>query len=223
MSKGIISFKQFEMLHFINFRKSYGSYLVLQMANLVVEEGIYWIKGINGSGKSTLLKAIAGIIYFEGDILLNTQVSIKKQSISYRRHVNFAEAEPIYPPFLTGKELLQLFASAKNAPVKDQQYLIEIFNMGSYLDSDLGTYSSGMLKKLSLVLAFMGNPKLILLDEPLITIDKQSLDTLYTLITEKHKQEGTNFLLSSHQALQFDDLPILKELLVEQRTVTRLA
>jgi ABC-2 type transport system ATP-binding protein len=71
-----------------------------------------------------------------------------------------------------------------------------------------------MLKKLSLVLAFLGNPKLILLDEPLITIDTESLKILYSWISAQHRENGVSFMLSSHQALDADELPDAIELLV---------
>lgn len=54
------------MLHFVRFQKSYGSHLALNIKDLTIDAGIYWVKGINGSGKSTLLQAIAGILYFNG-------------------------------------------------------------------------------------------------------------------------------------------------------------
>ncbi|XHR97680.1 ATP-binding cassette domain-containing protein [Mucilaginibacter sp. UC70_90] len=65
------------MLQFQNFTKSYGNYPALKIENLSLETGIYWIKGVNGSGKSTLLKSIAGILAFDGDILLDENISIK--------------------------------------------------------------------------------------------------------------------------------------------------
>jgi len=91
--------------------------------------------------------------------------------------------------------------------------------MQSFVNRPVGTYSSGMMKKLSLLLAFLGNPKLILLDEPLITIDTASLAILNTWIREKHKQEGTSFLLSSHQILEDGSLPVSGEILVEDQTL----
>src|SRR4051812_35481785 len=105
------------MLQFTGFQKAYGSFTVLRIDTLFIKPGIFWIKGVNGSGKSTLLKAIAGIISFDGDIVLDQNISLKKQPIAYRRLVNFAEAEPIFPEFLTGMEMIKLFISAKDAPV----------------------------------------------------------------------------------------------------------
>ena len=136
------------MLHFVKFQKSYGSYLALNIEDLTIKPGIYWIKGINGSGKSTLLKAIAGILSFDGDILLNNHINIKKQAVAYRRLVNFADAEPIFPEFLTGKELVSVFASAKDAPAGQDAYFIQSMKMQSYINQPVKEYSSGMIKKL---------------------------------------------------------------------------
>ncbi|AYL95519.1 ABC transporter ATP-binding protein [Mucilaginibacter celer] len=208
------------MLQFINFTKRYGTYPALKIDDLSLETGIYWIKGVNGSGKSTLLKSIAGILAFDGDILLDdSNISIKKQPVVYRKLVNFAEAEPIFPEFLTGTEMIALFADAKDAPAGQEQQYIKSMQMQSYVDKPIGTYSSGMLKKLSLLLAFLGQPKIILLDEPLITIDAASLAILNTWIRERYEQEGTGFLLSSHQVLEDGSLPVSRELLVEDQTL----
>lgn len=207
------------MLQFNNFRKSYGYHPILQIENLTIEPGIYWIKGINGSGKSTLLKSIGGFIFFEGEILLNN-VSVKKDGVAYRKMVNFADAEPIYPEFLTGWEMIALFAKAKQATPGQELYFIENMKMESYLSNAVGSYSSGMLKKLSLVLAFLGRPKVILLDEPLITIDTESLDILCQWILKKYEEENTTFLLSSHQPLNEVLLTKAQVLLVDKQTLT---
>lgn len=207
------------MLHFEKFQKSYSGYLALEIEKLTLRPGIYWLKGANGSGKSTLLKAIAGLISFEGKISLSPDIDLKKQSVAYRKLVNFAEAEPIFPEFLTGQEMVQLFATAKGAITGQEQYYLESMQMQHYIQQPVSTYSSGMLKKLSLVLAFMGSPQLILLDEPLITIDSESLQVLYQWIIEKHQKSGTNFLLASHQALEHESLSKAQVLQVENRTL----
>ncbi|WP_345955624.1 ABC transporter ATP-binding protein [Mucilaginibacter sp. PAMB04168] len=205
------------MLRFNNFQKSYGIYPALSISDFTVDAGIYWIKGVNGSGKSTLLKSVAGILSFQGDVFLNG-ISIKKQPVEYRKLVNFAEAEPLFPEFLTGRELIDLFAGAKDAPAGQEQHYLDTMGMGSYVHKPVGTYSSGMLKKLSLLLAFLGKPKLILLDEPLITIDTAALNILYQWITEHHQQYGTSFLLSSHQILDSAILPA-QVLQIENQTL----
>ncbi|SDD34329.1 ABC-2 type transport system ATP-binding protein [Mucilaginibacter pineti] len=211
------------MLQFIKFKKLYGGFPALKIEELTIQPGIYWIKGVNGSGKSTLLKSIAGILSFDGDIKLDSNISIKKQPVAYRKLVNFAEAEPLFPEFLTGSEMIALFAKAKDAPAGQEQHYLETMQMQAYVNQPVGTYSSGMLKKLSLVLAFLGTPKLILLDEPLITIDTASLKILNGWIAERYNQESTSFLLSSHQALEHNELPAAHELLVEEQTLKFIA
>ncbi|MDQ0637925.1 ABC-2 type transport system ATP-binding protein [Pedobacter sp. W3I1] len=207
------------MLHFNQFEKSYFNHLVLKIDNIKIPEGIFWIKGSNGSGKSTLLKTIAGILSFEGDISIGT-VYLKNHGVSYRKLVNFAEAEPLYPEFLTGFEMVDLFAKAKGVVSGQGEGLINEMGMTSYIHNPLGSYSSGMLKKLSLVLAFLGQPKLILLDEPLNTIDVESLEILYRWISEKHQNEKISFLLSSHQPLDVEKLPGLKQINIEDKKLT---
>ncbi|MCJ8209549.1 ABC transporter ATP-binding protein [Mucilaginibacter sp. RS28] len=210
------------MLQFKDFKKSYGSFQALSIADFKVEQGLYWLKGVNGSGKSTLLKSIAGILSFDGDIILNGSINQKKEPVLYRQLVSFAEAEPLFPEFLTGRELIRLFAEARKAEKGQEQPYIESMQMQSYVDRPIGSYSSGMNKKLSLLLAFLGHPKLILLDEPLITIDTASLEILYSWINQRRQQEGTGFILSSHQSLDDATLPKTGELLIQNHTLQNL-
>lgn len=203
------------MIIFNKFIKKYQETTILDIQELSLNEGIYWLKGANGSGKSTLLKSLAGILHFEGDVLLNKLISVKKHKRDYRRLVNFAEAEPIFPEFLTGKELIDMFAEAKGGTKQQKVFYTQTIGLQPYLDQPLGTYSSGMLKKLSLILAFMGKPRLILLDEPLITIDLNSLEVLYTWIIEQHQSEGTSFILASHQSLDGSGIPVDAVLIIE--------
>ncbi|MVM35469.1 ATP-binding cassette domain-containing protein [Spirosoma sp. HMF4905] len=207
------------MLQIKNFRKSYNSHVVLQIDTFTITPGIYWVRGSNGSGKSTFLKALAGITSFEGDIILNERLNIKKQSVAYRSVVNFAEAEPIFPEFLTGIELIRLFKSAKNVSSHQEDFYLESMHMTSYVNDPVSTYSSGMLKKLSLVLAFLGRPTCILLDEPLTTLDVESLPILYSWIARQCHQQETIVLLSSHQAFEGGLLPTVQEIVVEHTTI----
>ncbi|MEJ2884184.1 ABC transporter ATP-binding protein [Pedobacter sp. GR22-6] len=196
------------MLTFNKFIKKYQETKVLDIHEMSLNKGIYWLKGANGSGKSTLLKSLAGILHFEGDVLLEKLVSVKKNKREYRRLVNFAEAEPVFPEFLTGKELIDMFAKAKSGTNEQKEFYTQTIGLQPYLNQPLGTYSSGMLKKLSLILAFMGKPKLILLDEPLITVDLTSLEVLYNWIIERNKSEDTSFVLASHQSLDGSGIPV---------------
>ena len=207
------------MLQLTHFSKTYHGRAVLRIDSFALSPGLYWIQGANGAGKSTLLQAIAGVTPFAGDVLLAGQWSVKHQAVAYRRRVNFAEAEPVFPPFLTGLELIRLFRAAKDGPPHQEDFYLESMRMTSYVHEPVGTYSSGMLKKLSLVLAFLGRPACVLLDEPLTTLDADAVPVLCSWLADQHAGQGTGFLLSSHQALAGESLPGLRTLLVEQGTL----
>ena len=211
------------MLELTQFRKAYQQQVVLQVQTFTLAAGVYWLRGRNGAGKSTLLKALAGMTSFEGDITLLSNINLKQQPVAYRRLVNFAEAEPVFPAFLTGMELINLFKAAKGAPPHQEALYVESLQMGAYIQEPVRSYSSGMLKKLSLVLAFLGQPACILLDEPLTTLDAESLPVLYSWISRHYQQHGTLFLLSSHQEFAGGLLPPVQELCVAQQTVHHCA
>ncbi|KAA8477174.1 ABC transporter ATP-binding protein [Arcticibacter tournemirensis] len=210
------------MLKLQKFRKRYGSYAALNIGDIEIPSGIFWIQGSNGSGKSTFLKALAGVLAFDGDILLDGVLSIKKQPVRYRSTVNFAEAEPLFPEFLTGTEMVRLFIEAKGGSPDQTDRYVENIGMAPHIHRSIGSFSSGMVKKLSLILAFIGKPQLILLDEPLITLDALSLDVLYSWIQEANRDHGVSFLLSSHQSLNTDFVKDASEIVVENKTLNLL-
>jgi ABC-2 type transport system ATP-binding protein len=136
--------------------------------------------------------------------------------LSYRRLVNFAEAEPLYPDFITGMELIKFYKSIRKAAAIQTEHLANLFKMNRFLSLPIGTYSSGMIKKLSLLLAFIGKPSLILLDEPLATLDEGSMHILPELISAYHKEFKTCFIFSSHQVFKSNLLPVDKILIADQ-------
>lgn len=207
------------MLQLQQFRKFYQRQLVLHVEEFLLPTGVYWLRGSNGSGKSTLLKSLAGMISYEGDIVLEGRWNLRQHGVAYRSAVNFAEAEPLFPAFLTGRELIRLFTAAKKASPHQEAFYVESMQLSAYVHEPVHTYSSGMLKKLALVLAFLGQPRCILLDEPLTTLEAEALPILYSWITQHHQQHGTLFLLSSHQAFEGGVLPPVQEILVAQQTL----
>lgn len=186
------------MLEIQHFRKSYPTGFQIELNSLNLSKGIHLIKGENGSGKSTLLKAIAGIHDFEGDVILDG-ISIKKEPISFRKLVNYSEAEPLFPDFLSLDELIAFVSKTKGADHSQIDSLKEILGIAEYSKNAISTYSSGMLKKTGLILAFIGNPSLIILDEPYTTIDMGTQKRLTELIN-RELYRGVSFLLTSHIA-----------------------
>jgi ABC-2 type transport system ATP-binding protein len=202
------------MLQFDHVYKTYNQQPVLDISHLKLERNVYWLKGINGSGKTTLLSMLAGLIPFKGDIQLDG-INIRYDPVSYRRLVNFAEAEPLYPDFITGNELVRFYQEIRNAASVQIDMLINLFKIHHFLKSPIGTYSSGMVKKLSLMLAFIGKPSLLLLDEPLAMLDEGSVHILPELINAYHKEFKTGFIFSSHQPINLFSLTVSQILITD--------
>lgn len=209
------------MLSVRNFRKAYHSQPILSIPQMDFRPGVHWLKGRNGSGKTTFFRAVAGLLPFEGDLVLDDQYHIQRHPVDYRLRVNYGEAEPVYPEFLTAWELIRWVATAKRAPVGQTDELIDQFGVREFLKTPVGTYSSGMLKKTSLVLAFLGNPRLILLDEPLITLDQATTRVVIDRVNTGRKA-GISFLLSTHQDVEETALPIDAVWMVQQQTIRQL-
>lgn len=196
------------MTHLVlqHIRKQYGSHLVLQFDYWEINQGIYWLKGGNGTGKTTLFRIITGQTPFNGEVMLN-KISLKQDPIAFRTQISYAEAEPQYPLFINGKELLDFYRETRGGTQREVDELTKLFDMDAFLGQKIGGYSSGMLKKLSLICAFIGDVDFYILDEPLITIDVASANKLYELISAKAR-EGKSFLLSSHQEIDPEKLSI---------------
>jgi ABC-2 type transport system ATP-binding protein len=203
------------MLQFNQVCKTYNLHPVLEIDHLKLERSIYWLQGINGSGKTTFLSMLAGVIPFKGEILLDG-INLRKSPLSYRRLVNFGEAEPLYPDFITGSEMVSFYQEIRKASPVQTEMLVNFFKMHRFLPLPIGTYSSGMIKKLSLLLAFIGKPSLILLDEPLATLDEAAIQVLPDLIGAYHKEFKTCFIFSSHQSFNSYSGVIHKILISDQ-------
>ena len=207
------------MLSLNQIDKKYGSHTVLSFDEWKIDSGIFWLKGGNGAGKTTLFRIIAGQTPFSGQLLLNN-IDLKKDSIHFRSKISYAEAEPQYPLFITGHELINFYKDVRQAQQQEIDELTLLFEMDTFLDQKIGGYSSGMLKKLSLICAFIGDVELYILDEPLITIDVESAAKLYQLISSKAKQ-GKSFLLSSHQEINKEKLKLSQVFEIKNKAIIK--
>ena len=189
--------------------------MILEIPDLCLETGLYWLQGPNGSGKTTLLRILAGIIPFDGDVFLKgpnqvSPVSLRQSPTPYRRLIAWADAEPQYPGFLTGRELLDFYRKILHPEAAQVKRLIEAFGVGAWFDTRTAAWSSGMTKKLSLLLAFLGTPALILLDEPMTTLDESGRTALGEFITNYQRELGASFMISSHQNIDSSVLPMTR-------------
>jgi ABC-2 type transport system ATP-binding protein len=207
------------MLRFTAVQKFYGSTKVLDIPKLELPLGIYWLQGPNGSGKSTLLRVLAGILPFRGNIWLQG-LSLRDDPVAFRRLISWADAEPVYPDFLTGEDLLAFYRDIIRPPASQMDELIDRLGVSPWLGSKAVTWSAGMSKKISILLSFIGRPALIALDEPLVTLDQPGVAAFYDLVGERRRQDGTGFVLSSHQSLPDADLPEIRKVTVYNGSIS---
>jgi ABC-2 type transport system ATP-binding protein len=205
------------MLTITAFEKRYQNNIVLQIPTLSLPNGIYYLKGTNGSGKSTFLKCITGQIPFIGSICINN-IALAQQKQQYLHHISYHEAEAALPPFFTGNQVIDYYLHVKKGNRNAVNNILEAFQMQAYLPNTIGTYSSGMLKKLTLTLSFIGDNKWICLDEPFTTIDNASATILIDIIKQYH-QNQTSFIITSHHEIEVDEHYFTGTLIAADKTI----
>lgn len=180
-------------------RKAFGKKVVLDQPALDFAPGVHFMIGPNGSGKTTLFKCLAGIHTFEGRVTLPGGIDLRSSPIPHRQSVGFCPAEPLFPEYLSGTELLRFYAEVKGLEPGGQAAITQALGMDGYLATRVGTYSSGMKKKLGIALALSGFPPLILLDEPYSALDQPSRKVVAGLIAQA-VAKGCVLLIASHLA-----------------------
>ncbi|HOB19319.1 MAG TPA: ABC transporter ATP-binding protein [Candidatus Atribacteria bacterium] len=152
--------------------------------------------GPNGAGKSTLIKCIAGLLKFEGVVLIDGH---DNKSMEAKRALGYVPELPVLYDMLTVWEHLEFIARAYR--LRDWKakadVLLERFELAdkkNKLGSDL---SKGMQQKLSLSCGLITDPKVILLDEPMVGLDPHAIKELKSIIVER-KHEGSSILISTH-------------------------
>ena len=184
------------MIEFKNLHKRFGKLIVLDGLDLSISKGgIFAILGPNGSGKTTLIKCLLGmVIPNKGNIIFEKKSVLRQWA--YRNNLNYLPQIANFPPNLTVLELINM---VKNLRPKDSnsEELIELFGLKSFLDKKLGNLSGGTKQKVNIVLAFMFDSDLIVLDEPTNGLDPIALIHLKEII-QKEKDKGKTILITTH-------------------------
>ncbi len=184
------------MIEVKKLHKSFGKLKVLNGLDFSIEEGkISAILGPNGSGKTTLIKSILGLVqYHNGDIQFQGK-SIKSKW-EYRNEIGYLPQIARFPENLSIQELIHLVDDIRNGK-SEYQELLEQFGLKDQLHKKIRNLSGGTRQKVNIVLTFMLDCPLYILDEPTNGLDPVALIRLKDLIIEKKKQ-GKTFLLTTH-------------------------
>ncbi|MEP1032260.1 ABC transporter ATP-binding protein [Ekhidna sp.] len=184
------------MIQVENLNKSFGKLEVLKGVSFVVNRpGVFAILGHNGSGKTTLLKIILGMVMPNSGELTVNDTAIKK-SWEYRKDIAYLPQIARFPDNLTVNELINMILDIRNQKAREKE-LIARFGLERFLDKKLSDLSGGTRQKVNIVLAFMFNADICILDEPTAGLDPVSLLELKQLI-EEEKQKGKIILITTH-------------------------
>lgn len=185
------------MLRFEGISKSYGARQVLRGLRHSFSPGVHALRGPNGIGKSTLLRVLAGIEEPDGGTVWIAGLDLQADPAAAKARLAYAPDEcPVYP-FMTGRELLAFVAWAKacevSAAVLD---IVERFGLARHLDTRCGAMSLGTQKKLMIAAAWIGEPAVLLFDEPSNGLDADARALLIELLAAKGRDAVV--LVSTH-------------------------
>ena len=184
------------MVKIEHLNKKFGKLEVLKDLDLTIKKGtINAILGPNGSGKTTLIKCMLGMV-----IPGSGTISIADKSIKgdwkYRDEIDYMPQIANFPPNLKVKEIISMLKDIRNREARDAE-LIEYFELSPYLNKQLRNLSGGTMQKVNIVLAFMFDNPLLILDEPTNGLDPVALIRLKDLIA-KEVASGKTILFTTH-------------------------
>lgn len=184
------------MIEFIDLYKKFGKVEVLKGIDLQINQGgIFAILGPNGSGKTTLIKSVLGMVIPDrGDIKIDDETILGKWF--HRNEINYMSQIADFPNNLSVSELINMIKNLRPKSAGDDK-LIKLFGLEPFLDKKLGHLSGGTKQKVNIVLTFMFESKIIILDEPTTGLDPVSLIHLTEIIQEE-KAKGKTILITSH-------------------------
>lgn len=184
------------MIKISNLYKNFGRVEVLKGIDLNIKKGgIFAILGPNGSGKTTLIKSILGmVIPKSGQIQIDSKSVLKEWN--YRDNINYLPQIANFPNNLSVEELVKMIKNLRNKPASDNE-LIKQFGLQAFMDKKLRNLSGGTRQKVNLVLTFMFDSEILILDEPTTGLDPVSLISLKKKIREE-KEKGKTILITTH-------------------------
>ena len=185
--------------------KSYSTKTVLDNINLNVQEGeVFGLIGLNGAGKTTMIKTILHLLTQNaGNIKIcgiDTEETKSRQNVSYL-------PEKFQPSqHLKVIEFIKIFSNKENFNIKEIERLCEILDLDKkVLNKKISSLSKGMSQKVGLIVSFIDNKKLVILDEPMSGLDPKARINLKNLLLE-YKHNGNSIFFSSHILADIDEI-----------------
>ena len=190
------------VLNVSNLTKFYGDFKALDSVSFSVSQGwVYGYLGPNGAGKTTTIRTMLGLLKPNGGEVKIAGVNPSKDPVRALQKVGYAPELPNLQTFFSGEELLdftgRMFGLPRQARKEKVWQLLELVGLKEEGKKKIGKYSKGMIQKLSVALALVNDPMVLIMDEPTIGLDPEATAHFRDLFTTLSKQGKTVFI-SSH-------------------------
>jgi ABC-2 type transport system ATP-binding protein len=199
-----------EMIELINLTKRFGDVVAVNRLNLSVSKGeIFGFIGPNGAGKTTTLRMMGGVLVpTEGSVTIDG-VNIAKEPEEAKKRIGFIPDRPFLYEKLTGLEFLRFTADLYGVEGdlfrKKSEEVLKKFLLYDWGDELIESYSHGMKQRLIISAAILHNPKVIVVDEPMVGLDPAGIRMVKGLFRDL-VQKGTTLFMSTHTLAVAEDV-----------------
>ncbi len=193
------------MIEVNNLRKEYDGIVAVDGISFDVEEGeIFALLGPNGAGKTTTIKAMLGLINYEGEIKING-MNVKRREKEIKKFIGYLPENVAFYDNLTAIQTLQFFAELKGVENADLMSLLKEVGLEKDANRKVGEFSKGMVQRLGFAQCLLGEPHLLILDEPTNGLDALAAYEIRKKIRELN-EKGVTIFLSSHILSEVQEL-----------------
>lgn len=182
----------------VNLFKRFGDIVALNNLNLHVPKGISGFIGPNGAGKTTTINILAGLVKPTSGSATVLGLDVLSESIEIRRRVRFMQELQPLPGDMTVIKFMRYASMLCNSSIKEAVEALKTMGLKNFMERKIKSLSAGMMQRLRLAQALLGNPEIIVLDEPTANLDPIGRLEVLDKIVELNKDMSTSFLISSH-------------------------
>ena len=196
------------VLKIYNITKKYGEQLAVDNVNMTIKKGdIYGFIGQNGAGKTTLIRLITGLIHKSGGEIELLGANEENELNKARTMVGSLIESPSLYTNMTARENLEVSRLVRNIPGKKCiDEVLELVGLKDVEKKKVKNFSLGMRQRLGIANALMGNPKLLILDEPINGLDPMGIVEIRELLKKINKEKDMTILISSHILSELSEL-----------------
>jgi len=194
--------------------KKFQDLVAVDSLDLTIPKGEFFgFLGPNGAGKTTTIKMMTGLFAPTSGTIMIDGADIQKEPLAVKMNIGYVPDQPFLYDKLTGREFLYFMGGLFSMPKRNIEnkiaHLIEVFEIDTWIDKRTEEYSQGMRQRITISSALLHDPKVIIIDEPMIGLDPRSAKIVKETLKRKTIEEGLTVFMSTHS------LPTVEELCTE--------